>query len=468
MQEGDFTATTAAFLQWFKALPGATFSDAIDIVDLRFRDAGRGIIALRDIPTDTTLFTIPRNAVINSDTSSLKAKLPHLFESQGDEDDEQALDTWSSLILIMMHEFFLGNQSKWKPYLDILPLTFDTPMFWSEGEVAYLQASAMVNKIGKADAEEMFRARLIPVIRANPSTFMSSVEYSDEDLIQLAHRMGSTIMAYAFDLEKEEANGDDESDGWVEDREGRSMMGMVAMADILNADAEFNVHVNHGDDELTVTSIRDIKAGEEILNYYGPHPNSELLRRYGYITDKHSRYDVVEIPWDAVQHSLISELGVPQDIMAETMEKMDQDDLEDTFVLERDSSEPNPDGTFAGPAVVDGVPADLKEQLKATIKLLQKREGNPNSEKRKRDDILQSTMIATLRLIASRYPTTDAEDELLLARDTLTRRQRMAVQVRLGEKKLLKEACDHISGRAAQAVPNTDAAETAKRAKRSE
>lgn len=39
----DFTEQTAQFLAWFKALPGATFSDAISLVDLRDRQAGRGI-----------------------------------------------------------------------------------------------------------------------------------------------------------------------------------------------------------------------------------------------------------------------------------------------------------------------------------------------------------------------------------------------------------------------------------------
>lgn len=39
----DFDARTEAFLGWFKALPEATFSDALKIVDLRSRGAGRGI-----------------------------------------------------------------------------------------------------------------------------------------------------------------------------------------------------------------------------------------------------------------------------------------------------------------------------------------------------------------------------------------------------------------------------------------
>lgn len=171
--------------------------------------------------------------------------MPGLFESQGDEDDQQALDSWGSLILIMMYEYLLGNQSKWKPYMDILPETFDTPMFWSDEELSQLQASATLTKIGKASAEEMFRSRLVPAIRSNPAIFRSSGAHSDEDLIRLAHRMGSTIMAYAFDLESDNEEEDDESDSWIEDRDGKLMMGMVAMADILNADAEFNVRGAH-------------------------------------------------------------------------------------------------------------------------------------------------------------------------------------------------------------------------------
>jgi N-lysine methyltransferase SETD6 len=45
-----------------------------------------------------------------------------------------------------------------------------------------------------------------------------------------------------------------------------------------------------------VRSLRFIRSGEEVLNYYGPYPNSDLLRRYGYISAKHSRYDAVEVP----------------------------------------------------------------------------------------------------------------------------------------------------------------------------
>ena len=107
------------------------------------------------------------------------------------------------------------------------------------------------------------------------------------------------------------------------------MLGMVPMADILNSDAEFNVrtrtfqqsagvmvltviqaHVDHADDFLTVTSLRDIRQGEEVLNYYGPLANSDLLRRYGYTSPKHSRYDVVEISQPLVGNQVQQAMGL--------------------------------------------------------------------------------------------------------------------------------------------------------------
>jgi SET domain-containing protein 6 len=62
---------------------------------------------------------------------------------------------------------------------------------------------------------------------------------------------------------------------------------------------------------LEVTSLRsDTKAGDEILNYYGAMPTSEVLRRYGYATPAYSRYDEVEIPRSAVVQALATATGL--------------------------------------------------------------------------------------------------------------------------------------------------------------
>ncbi|KAM5344746.1 hypothetical protein ACJ41O_010608 [Fusarium nematophilum] len=470
MDSSSFNEASEKFLLWFKSLPGATFSDAIKIVDLRDRNAGRGIIALQDIPAETTLFTIPRKGIVNVETSELPKTLPEVFDldkvADDDEDAAPRLDSWSSLILVMMYEHLQGERSAWKHYFDVLPSEFDTPMFWSEEELKDLQASHMRSKIGKADAEDMFRRTLLPVVRNNSGLFGAD-NRSDEELIQIAHRMGSTIMSYAFDLENDEEEDDDEADGWVEDREGKSMMGMVPMADILNADAEFNAHVNHEEGSLTVTTLRPIKAGEEILNYYGPHPNSELLRRYGYVTEKHSRYDVVEIPWDVVESVMSANFGISSQLLEKLRNTLEEEEeFEDTFVLERETGEVNSDGTFSGPARFESMPEDLQQQLKTFLKGVKKAQPEAIPDKRKRDEIHQAVLSKTLEALASRYPTSISQDELSLKRQNLSQRARMAVEVRLGEKKLLQEAIAAASSRDVEMTVD-DESGPAKRAKMS-
>lgn len=62
-------------------------------------------------------------------------------------------------------------------------------------------------------------------------------------LVDAAHRMGSIIMSYSFDLELPEdpaKNSAADSDDSDDEEEGKFYKGMVPMADMLNADADRN------------------------------------------------------------------------------------------------------------------------------------------------------------------------------------------------------------------------------------
>jgi len=172
------------------------------------------------------------------ENSDLSTKAAQVFED---------LDPWLSLILVLIYEHLKGHTSRWKPYFDVLPAHFDTLMFWRNAELDELQASAVRAKIGKASADETFRRSLLPVIRQHENLFFSpgSALVSEDDMMALAHRMGSTIMAYAFDLEKSEAQVEVDEDGYAtEDEDEMLPKGMVPMADMLNSNAFFNVGVS--------------------------------------------------------------------------------------------------------------------------------------------------------------------------------------------------------------------------------
>ena len=191
---------------------------------------------------------------------------------------------------------------------------------------------------------------------------------------------------------------------------------------------------------MTVQSTRLIRAGEEVLNYYGPRPNSELLRQYGYVTQDHSRYDVVEVPWSLVEAQVREALNVDDMAWMTVSNHVDSDDLEDGFVIERDCPDVNADGTYSGPAILREMPADLVAQLKHLLQAVRKVDESMVPSKRKRDHIIQQVLSGCVTALIRRYPTTIEEDVHRLAKGSMSARCRMAVLVRLGEKQLLQEA----------------------------
>lgn len=46
---------------------------------------------------------------------------------------------------------------------------------------------------------------------------------------------------------------------------------------------------------MTMITLKTIRNGEQIFNDFGQLPRSDLLRRYGYVTDKYRKWDVVEV-----------------------------------------------------------------------------------------------------------------------------------------------------------------------------
>lgn len=499
MTQHTFEQKTSEFLGWFRAQPGTTFHDDIEVRDLRDRGAGRGIVAKADISPDTVLFTIPRQSIICTNTSSLAAKIPGLFsppeeqhggddhemnadgeeaEDDGadDDEDDRSQDSWTSLILVLIYEYLQGDSSPWRPYLDVLPTVddFSTPMFWAADELAELQASPVADKVGRDEAEKMMRTKILPVVRAHPAVFFpeGTPELSDDELVQLAFRMGSVIMAYAFDLEKEEdeegkkkpqdsdaeeEEAEDEEDEWVEDREGKTMLGMVPMADILNADAAFNAHIEHGEHALTATSLRPIAAGDEILNYYGPLSNGELLRRYGYTTRAHRRWNLVDLAWAPVLAALRAEVPLPARQWDEALGSLgdDEDELEDGFVIERGAEDPDSEGRVAEVERAAGAPEELVEQLKAVLKAVKKVRPEAVPDKVVRDKIIYSAISRALDERARQYATTLEQDlkqyeEGSDGADQKVRRQRMAVDVRIGEKVLLRQAAETVKAKLAE------------------
>lgn len=197
--------------------------------------ADKVLVALDDIDESEELFSIPHDTVLNPYNSELRQHIPEEFASLG---------PWFSLVLVMMYEFSKGQASRWWPYLEILPNHFDTLIHWSQSELAELQGSAVLSKIGKEAADRAFIETLLPLAIKHAGLFgefaiQLRTANPKDFFLGLAHRMATLVMAYAFDLETVYRPEDEDEDGFLSD-EDDPPKGMVPLADLLNAEAERN------------------------------------------------------------------------------------------------------------------------------------------------------------------------------------------------------------------------------------
>ncbi|KAH8689632.1 SET domain protein [Talaromyces proteolyticus] len=434
----SFQYQSDQFSEWLTQQPGVTVSPKIWISDLRSHGSGRGVVANTDIEEGEELFCIPRDILLTVQNSRLNKHIPQELAELG---------PWLSLILVMIHEYLLGDQSPWKQYFQVLPTSFDTLMFWTDEELSHLQASAIVDKIGKQEADQSILETVLPIVYSNPHLFPPAsgvASYNDNagahSLLKLAHRMGSLIMAYAFDIEKGEDEEGDGQDGYLTDDEEQLPKGMVPLADLLNANADRNnARLFQEEKSLVMRTIKPVKAGDELFNDYGEIPRADLLRRYGYITDNYAQYDVVELPLtlicDAAGFEDVESKPYPQLEFLENFEI-----LEDGFCIPR----PLPDES----SLLDILPDELLILVKVltlSAEELQQRQSKNKPPKPALDNQEAQILLDAVRAKLSQYATTLEQDYQILrdlpstSLESSACRHKMAVKVRAGEKEILKQ-----------------------------
>ena len=123
------------------------------------------------------------------------------------------------------------------------------------------------------------------------------------------------------------------------------------------------------------------------------------------------------------------------------MNQLDEEETEDSFVLDRDLDEPDARGEVHGEASLTSLPADLEEQIATFLKSVRKVSPESIPDKRKRDEIALAVMHRVFELRLAEYPTSESEDLALLRENRVSGRGvQMAVLVLMGVKRLLAEA----------------------------
>lgn len=97
---------------------------------------GFGLKAKTDISQGSVLVSVPRHAMISTDIAKKSAVLKKAFER---DPIVQGMDNVGLALYLSCQR--LSTDSKWTPYLDVLPSQFTTPLFYTEDELLDLKPS---------------------------------------------------------------------------------------------------------------------------------------------------------------------------------------------------------------------------------------------------------------------------------------------------------------------------------------
>lgn len=124
------------FLQWMHAR-NFDVSSSITIGtshDGRDTDT-RGVIAVEEMSAGHVLFRIPRSAMLSADKSKLWPTISK----------DETIYGWNALVVTLMYED-ADPRSPWRPYLDMMPQSLNTPPFWTTQERQMLNGTRAVDR----------------------------------------------------------------------------------------------------------------------------------------------------------------------------------------------------------------------------------------------------------------------------------------------------------------------------------
>ncbi|EOA37362.1 hypothetical protein CARUB_v10011125mg [Capsella rubella] len=366
---------------------------------------GLGLVARRDIGRNEVVLEIPKRLWINPETVTA-SKIGPLCGG---------LKPWVSVALFLIREKY-AQDSSWRVYLDMLPQSTDSTVFWSEEELAELKGTQLLSTtLGvKEYVENEFLKLQEEILLPNKDLFSSSITLDD--------------FIWAFGILKSRA---------FSRLRGQNLV-LIPLADLINHNPAITTEdyayeikgagLFSRDLLFSLKSPVYVKAGQQVYIQYDLNKsNAELALDYGFVESNPNR------------NSYTLTIEIPES---------------DPFFGDKlDIAETNGMGETGYFDIVDGqtLPAGMLQYLRLVALggsdafLLESIFNNtiwghlelPVS--RSNEELICRVVRDACKSALSGFSTTIEEDEKLLEEGKLDHRLDIALKIRIGEKKVLQQ-----------------------------
>lgn len=216
----------------------------------------RGVVASEDINAGDTIMEIPFDLLMTLNTAS-ESTIGQIFQ-------ERQMSPTMILALHLLHESY-NPESAWKEWFDVIPRTFETPIFWSPEDLAELTGATIlsVTQRRQETLKEDFAAIKTYLQESHPTAFTAE-QLTLETFTWAISTVWSRSLIFSVD--------------------NNLIPVIVPYADMIdhaNTQSDFSL-----DDETQAFKIvvnSEYKKGDPVYVSLGNKPNSQLLLSYGFV-----------------------------------------------------------------------------------------------------------------------------------------------------------------------------------------
>ncbi|NWX02886.1 SETD3 methyltransferase, partial [Caloenas nicobarica] len=378
-----------------------------------FEEEGFGLKATREIKAEELFLWVPRRLLMTVE-SAKNSVLGSLYSQ------DRILQAMGNITLAFHLLCERANpNSFWLPYIQTLPSEYNTPLYFEEDEVQYLQSTQAIHDVFsqyKNTARQY--AYFYKVIQTHPNA--SKLPLKDSFTYDDYRWAVSSVMTRQNQIPTEDGS--------------RVTLALIPLWDMCNhTNGLITTGYNLEDDRCECVALQDFKAGEQIYIFYGTRSNAEFVIHSGFFFDNNS-HDRVKI-----------KLGVSKSdrLYAMKAEVLARAGIPTSSVFALHSTEPPISAQLlAFLRVFCMSEEELKEHLigeRAIDKIFTL--GNSEFPVSWDNEVKLWTFLeARASLLLKTYKTTVEDDKSFLETHDLTSHAIMAIKLRLGEKEILEKA----------------------------
>ncbi|XP_007455709.1 PREDICTED: histone-lysine N-methyltransferase setd3 [Lipotes vexillifer] len=380
---------------------------------VNFKEEGFGLRATRDIKAEELFLWVPRKLLMTVE-SAKNSVLGPLYSQ------DRILQAMGNITLAFHLLCERANpNSFWQPYIQTLPSEYDTPLYFEEDEVRYLQSTQAIHDVFsqyKNTARQY--AYFYKVIQTHPHAhklpLKDSFTYED-------YRWAvSSVMTRQNQIPTEDGS--------------RVTLALIPLWDMCNhTNGLITTGYNLEDDRCECVALQDFRAGEQIYIFYGTRSNAEFVIHSGFFFDNNS-HDRVKIKLGvsksdrlyAMKAEVLARAGIPtSSVFALHFTEPPISAQLLAFLRVFCMTEEELKGHLLGDAAIDRIFTLGSSEYPVSW----------DNEVR-----LWTFLEDRASLLLKTYKTTIEEDKSFLKNHALSVRATMAVKLRLGEKEILEKA----------------------------